>query len=169
MFLEDLYPDKMVSSVYDLDWEALAKRYQGAMFDIDNTLVPHGAPADERSAALFKRLHGLGIKTMLVSNNKDKRVRPFAEALRTQYVCKAGKPKQRGYREAIRRLGMDSGRIVFVGDQIFTDIWGANIAGMDTILTEPIDASTDEPQIVIKRKVEWPFRRAKKRKRGKRR
>ena len=49
-------------------------------------------------------------------------------------------------------------KILFLGDQIFTDVWGANRAGMDTVLTEPVDPSTDEIQIVVKRWFEKPFR-----------
>ena len=60
MGLGDLYPDRMTDSVYGLDWEKLAGRYRGVIFDIDNTLVPHGAPADEKAIRLFDRIHGLG-------------------------------------------------------------------------------------------------------------
>ena len=52
MGLGDLYPDRMTDSVYGLDWEKLAGRYRGVIFDIDNTLVPHGAPADEKAIRL---------------------------------------------------------------------------------------------------------------------
>lgn len=158
MFLGTLYPMELTSSVYELDWEKLAGRYQGVVFDIDNTLVPHGAPADERAEALFERLHRLGMKTILVSNNREERVKPFAGRLHTDYVHKAGKPKKKGYERAIRKLGLSPEKILFVGDQIFTDIWGANRAGMITVLTEPVDPSTDEIQIVVKRWFEKPFR-----------
>lgn len=159
MFFHKLYPDKLTASVYCLDWEELSERYGGVIFDIDNTLVPHGAPADERAVGLFARIHGLGMKTMLVSNNGEERVKPFADLVKTEYVYKAGKPKKRGYEEAMKRMGTEAGNTLFIGDQIFTDVWGANRAGMDTMLTEPIDPSTDEIQIVIKRWFEKPFRR----------
>lgn len=159
MFFHKLYPDKLTASVYCLDWEELSERYGGVIFDIDNTLVPHGAPADERAVGLFARIHGLGMKTMLVSNNGEERVKPFADLVKTEYVYKAGKPKTRGYEEAMKRMGTEAGNTLFIGDQIFTDVWGANRAGMDTMLTEPIDPSTDEIQIVIKRWFEKPFRR----------
>ena len=48
MFMKQLYPDEVTASIYDLDWELLSEKYEGVIFDIDNTLVPHGAPADER-------------------------------------------------------------------------------------------------------------------------
>lgn len=159
MFLKQLYPDNVIASVYNLDWETLSKRYGGVVFDIDNTLVPHGAPADDKAIRLFKRIHGLGMKTMLVSNNGEERVKPFADRLCTEYVYKAGKPKKGGYETAMKKMGTTPQNTLFIGDQIFTDVWGANRAGMDTMLTEPVDPSTDEIQIVIKRWFEKPFRR----------
>lgn len=161
MLFDDLYPDEVTASVYEMDWEALSGDYDGVIFDIDNTLVPHGAGADGRAMRLFRRLRKLGFRTLLVSNNKEARVKPFAWQLQTDYVHKAGKPKMGGYRKALRKMGILPERILFVGDQIFTDIWGANRAGMRTVLTDPVDPSTDEIQIVVKRWVEKPFRRTR--------
>lgn len=163
MFLDKLYPNKMIASVYELNWEELSERYGGVMFDIDNTLVPHGAPATPKAIRLFERIQGLGMKTMLVSNNREARVKPFAEQVHTEYVYKAGKPKKKGYQRGLKLMGTDAEHTLFIGDQIYTDIWGANLTGMDTILTEPVDPSTDEIQIVVKRWFEKPFRREKKR------
>lgn len=108
MNLKNLYPGRMVSSVYEMDWEKLALTYRGVIFDIDNTLVPHGAPADDRAKELFSRLHGLGMKTALVSNNGEERVRPFAEEVESIYLYKAGKPKRDGYEKAMQRMGTDT-------------------------------------------------------------
>ena len=59
--LERFYPDEYYESAYIIDFEQYYKDgYRGIIFDIDNTLVPHGAPADERSVALFKRLKDIG-------------------------------------------------------------------------------------------------------------
>lgn len=161
MIFDTLYPDKMTDSVYHLDWETLSKRYAGVIFDIDNTLVPHGAPADQTAVDLFARIHGLGMRTMLVSNNGETRVKPFADLVDTAYVYKAGKPKKRGYVEAMARMGTTTENTLFIGDQIFTDVWGANRAGIDSFLTEPIDPSTDKIQIVVKRWFEKPFRKVR--------
>ena len=61
---ESLYPDKFQKSTYEIPFEQLYERgYRGILFDIDNTLVPHGAPADDRAIALFQRLRAIGFKT----------------------------------------------------------------------------------------------------------
>lgn len=161
MFFKKMYPDKMIASVYELDWEDLARKYKGVIFDIDNTLVPHGAPADEQVIALFDRLHTAGMKTMLVSNNGEERVKPFADAVVSGYIFKAGKPKKCGYESAVSQMGIQTKEALFIGDQIFTDVWGANRAGIYTMLTDPIDVRTDEIQITVKRVFEKPFRREK--------
>lgn len=101
------------------------------------------------------------MKTALVSNNGEERVRPFAEKVESIYLYKAGKPKKDGYEKAMQQMGTDTENTLFVGDQIFTDIFGGNRAGLDTVLTEPVDKSTDEPQIVVKRWFEKPFRKVR--------
>ena len=147
-----LFPDAYFPSAYAIDYEKLrAAGYRGVIYDIDNTLVPHGAPADERAKALFHHLHALGYRVTLLSNNKEPRVKSFCEAVEgAQYIYKAGKPGVRGYRQAMARMGTDAGNTFFVGDQIFTDIWGANRAGLRSLMVRYIDPH-EEIQIVLKR------------------
>lgn len=66
--------------------------YRGLIFDIDNTLVPHGAPADERAKALFARLKAIGFSSCLISNNQEPRVKMFNEEIQTNYIFNAHKP-----------------------------------------------------------------------------
>ena len=118
-----LYPGEYLDSTYEIDFDKLYKEgYRGIIFDIDNTLVPHGAPADERAILLFKHLKELGFRCMLLSNNKEPRVKMFNDAVHVQYIYKAGKPKPAGYRKAMEQLGTDTSNTLFVGDQIFTDV-----------------------------------------------
>ncbi len=152
--LEIFYPDHEAESAYGIDYEALYRQgFRGLIFDIDNTLVPHGAPADERAAAFFARLHKLGFQTLLLSNNKEPRVRPFAQNVRSQYIFKAGKPGREGYERAMAAMGTDRKTTVFIGDQLFTDIWGARRTGIAAWLVKPIHPK-EEIQIVLKRKLE---------------
>lgn len=151
----NLFPNERIDSTYRIDFEALYREgIRGVIFDIDNTLVPHGAPADDRAVALFERLHALGIKTVLLSNNGEARVKPFAEKTEAQYLYKAGKPKKTGYVKAMEIMGTDNKDSIFVGDQIFTDVWGANRAGLHTILVGKIHPK-EEIQIVLKRMLEF--------------
>lgn len=152
--LNRFYPGEYLDSVYEIAFEQLYEEgYRGIIFDIDNTLVPHGAPADERARELFQRLKGLGYQCCLLSNNKEPRVKRFNEDVRVNFIFKAGKPKRGGYERAMELMGTDRENTLFVGDQIFTDVYGANRAGIRTFLTKPIHPK-EEIQIVLKRYLE---------------
>ena len=149
------YPDNEVDSAYEIDYKSLyEKGCRGVIFDIDNTLVPHGAPADDRAKQFFSRLRELGYKTVLLSNNKEPRVKSFADSVGSLYVFKAGKPGGRGYAKAMADMGTSSENTLFVGDQLFTDVWGARKMGIVTYLVKPIHPK-EEIQIVLKRRLEW--------------
>lgn len=148
------YPKKEIGSAYDIPYEKFYDRgIRGVIFDVDNTLVPHGAPADERAVELFKRLKRTGLDTCLMSNNKEPRVASFSKDVGSQYIFKAGKPAVKGYGKAMERMGTDTGTTIFVGDQLFTDVYGANRAGIYSILVKPIHPK-EEIQIVLKRYLE---------------
>ena len=149
-----LYPGEEAASYDSIDYRKLYEEgYRGIIYDIDNTLVPHGAPADDRVVAFFKDLKKIGFKTCLISNNKKERVLPFARAVGAKAVWKAGKPSGRNYLLACRIMGTKAGNTVFVGDQIFTDVLGANLAGIRSVLVQPIHPK-EEIQIVLKRYLE---------------
>lgn len=155
MFLERFYPDHEVDSAYSIDYVSLRQSGKKAIiFDVDNTLVPHGAPADDRAKELFDKLNGLGYKTLLLSNNKEPRVKSFSDAVVSTYIFKAGKPGRAGYEKAMEKMGSTPETTIFVGDQLFTDVWGAKKAGIDTYLVKPIHPK-EEIQIVLKRRLEW--------------
>lgn len=145
------FPDNEIKSAYDIPYEELyAKGYRGVLFDIDNTLVPHGAPVDKRAKRLFKRLKHIGFQTVLISNNKEARVKPFANEVESRYIYRANKPSKLGYENAMFMMNTTKETTIFVGDQLFTDVWGAKRIGIKTYLTRPIHPK-EEIQIVIKR------------------
>ena len=148
------YPDEEAGSVYDIDFNALySAGYRGIIFDIDNTLVPHGADATPKAEELFRNLYETGFKTCLLSNNKEERVARFNKNIDSFYIFKANKPSRKGYFDAMKLMGTDPASTLFVGDQLFTDVWGAKRAGIHSILTKPIHPK-EEIQIVLKRKLE---------------
>lgn len=148
------YPDDYVASTYVIKFEELyQKGYRGLIFDIDNTLVPHGFPADERAVSLFERLRDIGFDTCLISNNQEPRVRPFAEQVKSKYVFDAHKPSTKNYRKAMQLMKTDEKTTIFIGDQLFTDVWGAKRTGIKSILVKPIHPK-EEIQIVLKRYLE---------------
>lgn len=143
-----------MESTYIIDFDKLYKEgYRGVIFDIDNTLVPHGAPADQRSIEHFEKLKDMGFQCMLLSNNKEPRVKMFYEDVHVPYIYKAGKPGVKNYIKACELMGLKKEETFFVGDQLFTDVWGAKRAGIKAILVKPIHPK-EEIQIVLKRYLE---------------
>lgn len=151
---EKFFPDEYVASTYVIPFEKLYEEgYRGVVFDIDNTLVPHGAPADDRAKKLFKRLEDIGFSSCLISNNQEARVKMFNRDIGTDYICNAHKPSTKNYIRAMEIMGTDRTNTIFVGDQLFTDVWGAKRAGIRNILVRPIHPK-EEIQIVLKRYLE---------------
>lgn len=166
--LKTFYPDDYTASTYVIPFEELYKKgYRGLIFDIDNTLVPHGAPADERAITLFERLRKIGFDTCLISNNQESRVQPFADKVGSKYVFDAHKPSTKNYKKAMGLMKTSKENTLFVGDQLFTDVWGAKRTGMKSILVKPIHPK-EEIQIVLKRYLEkivlFFYKRSKKEK-----
>lgn len=153
--LSIFYPDDDQESAYSIDYRLLyEKGYRGVIYDIDNTLVPHGAPADARAVQHFSELREIGYRFCLISNNKEPRVSSFANAIGGAfYVFDAHKPSRKAYLEAVRKMGLSKNQVFFVGDQIFTDVYGAKRAGLYSILVKPIHPK-EEIQIVLKRYLE---------------
>lgn len=154
--LSYFYPQEVIDSAYDIKYDSLYEDgYRGIIFDVDNTLVPHGAPPDERSVALLRSLSAKGYKILFLSNNKEPRVKSFRDDALPEgyYIYKGGKPKKDGYLKAMSTMGTDVTNTLFVGDQLFTDIWGAKRCGIRSILTRPIHPK-EEIQIVLKRILE---------------
>ena len=151
---ERFFPDAYMESTYAIDFEKLYQEgIRGVIFDIDNTLVPHGAPADERAVKLFERLRAIGLDYCLISNNQLPRVKPFADAVQAKFVEDAHKPSRKNYLKAMKLMHVDLDSCIFVGDQIFTDVYGAKRCGMRTILVKPLHPK-EEIQIVLKRYLE---------------
>ena len=77
----------------------------------------------------------------------------FNREIGTKYICNAHKPSMKNYIRAMELMGTDRSNTVFVGDQLFTDVWGAKRAGIRNILVKPIHPK-EEIQIVLKRRLE---------------
>ena len=152
--LSCFYPDEYLDSAYIIDFDALYRAgYRGVIFDIDNTLVPHGAPADERARALFCHLKEIGFDCCLLSNNQLPRIELFNQDIHVKFIENAHKPSVKNYRKAMQMMGTNTGNTLFVGDQLFTDVYGARRTGIHSILVKPIHPK-EEIQIVLKRHLE---------------
>ena len=132
---------------------------KGLILDIDNTLAYDENPVPPENVAKWLELmKENGIKLMIVSNNHDERVRNFAEPLGLDYVCESLKPSKKGYREAMEKMHLKPDEVAGIGDQLFTDIWGANFSGITSIYVQPMALEGKEKRFILfKRKLEKPF------------
>ena len=152
--LKNFFPYEYVEGVLSIDYKKLYnKGYRGIIFDIDNTLVPHGKDSNEEIDELFEFIQKLGFKTILLSNNSEDRVKRFLKNIDSLYICDAEKPKKDGFLKAIKMLNLNKNEVVFIGDQVFTDIYGANKCNLANILVKYIGYNT-ESKIGIKRNIE---------------
>lgn len=163
--MQYFYPDRYFDKKRDVPFRVYFERgYRGVIFDIDNTLVPHDAPATEEATAFIQELKEMGYQICLLSNNDEERVSSFNRPLQVHYIHKANKPLRSGYERAMKLLHTDPSTTLFVGDQIFTDVWGARRTGIFSILLDPIDPK-EEIQIILKRiperYIKWRYRRMK--------
>ena len=157
-----LIPRHLAESIYSLT-PALLKE-QGirlVLADLDNTLAPYEEALPSPALRRWKEeLEGAGITLFVVSNSrKSRRCPDFCEALGIPYVRHAGKPSRKGFREALRQTGIPAENTLMVGDQIFTDIMGANRAGIATVLVRPM-AWGKNPGRRLRYALETPFRLA---------
>lgn len=162
---KNLYADAHFDTITDVSPQYLKDRnIKGIILDIDNTLIGHNVPLpDEKVLSHLRLLEKEGINLCVVSNNKYPRVKSFCDKIDIKFfVWDALKPKSRGYDLAAAEMQLGKNNIAAIGDQIFTDVWGAKRAGCFAILTEPLHKGGEGAFIAFKRLIEKPFRKIRK-------
>jgi len=140
--LDLLRPDQYFRSLYDVDFDQLVEMgIRGIILDLDNTLVAWGDDSiSEELMSKVDHLRRLGLKMCIVSNNLGGRVAAISRKLGIPAASGALKPFRRAYAKALEILGTESRETALIGDQLFTDILGGNLAGLCTILVDPISS-----------------------------
>ena len=152
--LRNFYPYAYVNSVWAIDYAALYRQgYRAIIFDIDNTLVHHGDDANQKIIDLFQQIHAIGLKTLLLSNNNQVCIERFTADIPTLYIADADKPNPDNYLQALAMLGTAKHETLMIGDQLFTDIWGANRSGIASVLVRFMQRNPNE-NIGKRRKLE---------------
>lgn len=113
---------------------------RAVLLDVDNTIATYTSHRPAPGAVRWARgLSGAGFRVVIVSNNYKKRVAAFAGEFGLPYISFAVKPLPFGYIRAAKMLGLRCGDCVIIGDQVFTDVLGANLCGMKSVLLEPME------------------------------
>ncbi len=150
-------PQLMIANINSLDTYQLRTKYgiEAYCFDADQTLCSFHAhvahPLIKRKFWEIKSAYPVCIISNSTDQRKDELQRMF-----DVYVVRSNKtkPNPEPFEEASRHLRIPPNKIVMVGDRLFTDIVGANIAGFYSVLVDPIDPNSEPIKITTARNVE---------------
>jgi hypothetical protein len=132
-------PNSYVNNIHDIDYKKLKSLgINSIIFDIDNTIMPVDDINVTKELEDFINNLKKDFKICLLSNNSLKRVKPVSDKLNTLKIARAKKPKKYGFTKALKLLESTSDTTAVVGDQMLTDIVGANNANLYSILVEPV-------------------------------
>ena len=127
---------------------------RAVIIDLDNTLVGYDEmDANEKVVNWFKLMNDNDFKVTIVSNGKRKRVSNFADPHDIDYIFNAQEPLSKNYKKAIRSMDVPKDETIMVGDQLMTDIFGANLIGLKSILVMPVK-SKDGYATLLNRRME---------------
>lgn len=148
-------PGRYLRGITDLDLDELwAEGKRALLLDRDNTIVPRDTKVmPPEVVAWLARAREMGFALCLVSNNWARNVQPNADAVQAQLVACALKPLPFSLWHALRKVGVRRRQAVLVGDQVFTDVLGARLAGIDSVLVVP-QADVDLAHTLALRKLE---------------
>lgn len=152
-----LFPDISIGKLTDLTPQLLAKHgARAVILDVDNTMSPPDtAESYPGIEAWIVSMRKNDIKLIILSNNTPERVKPYSDKTNIDFVC-ATKPSRKGYKLCFERLGVTPKECCCVGDQIYTDVLGANLSGCISCLVEPL--SPDQTLFIgLKRALEKPI------------
>lgn len=129
--------------------------YRALLFDVDNTITTWNSPEIQPAVInWFVGMHEAGLLGCIISNNSAERLRPLAEQLGLAFLPKARKPLPFGYTKAAAMLGAEKRQTLMIGDQLLTDILGANLAGVDSVLLKPISLAREFRWTYVNRRIE---------------
>lgn len=130
------------------------KGFDTILLDVDNTITPYFVKIpDEEGKTFVKNLKEAGFNVFVFSNNTDARVKEVAKALNTDYYCWAFKPLPFKFLKVIKERKLNKQKIICMGDQLLTDVLGANLVGIYSIYVKPI-SKKDSFTTSINRKIE---------------
>ena len=133
-------PFAVAKSIYEIDVDFYKQqKVKILLMDLDNTLDSYKLyHPTERAVELIKKIQEAGILPVIVSNKSGKRVSTYANDLNLLYINSAAKPFGFRIRKFIKEHGWKNEDIMFIGDQMITDVAAAKRAGLRVILTDKI-------------------------------
>ncbi|HHX76503.1 MAG TPA: YqeG family HAD IIIA-type phosphatase [Acholeplasmataceae bacterium] len=152
--LKHLIPNQYAESIYNIDYDMLIKQgIKTLLFDLDNTIIDYNQTKLNAESITFLNKLEKDFKVIIISNSMNKRVSHAIEK-QFKFISFAKKPLKFGFKKALKMIGSTIQETVMIGDQLLTDIYGANRLGLATILVDPIQKKTDKWPTRFNRKLE---------------
>lgn len=151
-------PTYIAKSAKNIDYKKLKEMGINTLFfDLDNTFTkPFNKKINDEEIELVNRLKS-EFNVYVVSNGKEKRVKNYCNDIEgLKYLYESAKPTTKKFKKFVKDNDISIDNCVFVGDQLFTDIWFANRLNMKSILVDRI-TKDEEWWIKAKRILEKPF------------
>ena len=136
-----LFPDMYFKNVQSINIEDLkANHIEGIAIDVDNTLIDYTKVVSDEVINWVRQVKDAGFQICILSNSNNKeKVSNVASTLQLDYIMFAQKPLKKGFKKILKRFNIPAQNIASIGDQVFTDVIGANRMGMISIYVEPIN------------------------------
>jgi len=151
-------PNEYHEQVYDIDFNELYRLgYRLILSDLDNTLISYDEfVPNKENIELFQKLEEIGFEIILVSNNIPSRISEYTKHTSIKGFANARKPLNIGLKKAFRSgtRTYQKNEVLVIGDQLMTDVWGANRMGLYSILVNPIKKKTEKWYTKMNRKTE---------------
>lgn len=124
-------PRYVFDSIYEITPALLrAEGVRGVLIDLDGTMAScHDALPAESVKPFLQGFLDAGMKVLVLSNNNENRVRIFCEKLGVPYLHRATKPFKKGFLRGAQTIGVPISACAVIGDQVYTDTLGGNLAG----------------------------------------
>jgi HAD superfamily phosphatase (TIGR01668 family) len=133
-----LEPWKRAGSALEIAYGELASGgVRAVLFDLENTLIPPGGPFNAEGREIVSKVRDAGLAVGVISNASASWVHSELTHEGIPFVAPAGKPGRDAFARGCALLGVAPGQAVYVGDQMITDVLGAQRAGLRTILVPP--------------------------------
>ena len=138
--MNNFIPDIYQKNIFTINYSKLKERgIKCLLFDLDNTMAPIIAKEPSKELKeLFMKLDDLGFKVIIISNSNQLRVQPFKEGLNVDSACHSLKPFCLKYKRILKIYKYKECEVAAIGDQIFTDVLGANKMGFTSIFVEQL-------------------------------
>jgi hypothetical protein len=137
--MEKLIPDIYQKNIYDIDYKKLKKKgIRCILFDLDNTIVSVKEDVPSKRLKEFIAYLERDFKVIIISNSNQKRLIPFKEGLNIDVASSSRKPFKKKYLKIMKIYNFKEYEIAAIGDQLLTDVYGANRVGITSILINPI-------------------------------